>query len=316
MTSVMTVAPEAPARPLPFWRRFVWAFGVVYVFLAMMVGTQPLLPVTAWPWVQGAVDRVSRLVFGQPVVTPPDPTGSGDTQFDWAWLFCLLCLSVLAGLVWASWQRTAPTARQTGVLSEFLRMALAAWLTSYGLAKFGFGQFGLLPGGTLDITYADSSPMGLLWRFMGASAGYQWLAGVAEVLPALLLLHRRTVTLGALMAAVTMTNVFALNLFYDVPVKLFSGHLLLIATLLLAMDARRLRALLTGEAVPAVVWAPQVWWRRLLPWVLTCVILVLVGVNMRAGLQALRVDRGRTQVTQEPLKTRGFHLINEVPFHH
>lgn len=49
-----------------------------------------------------------------------------------------------------------------------------------------------------------------------------------------------------------MTNVFALNLFYDVPVKLFSGHLLLAALLLLALDARRLLAAFTG-----------VRWRRL-----------------------------------------------------
>lgn len=127
--------------------------------------------------------------------------------------------------------------------------------------------------------------MGLLWRFMAASPGSQLVAGVAEVFPAPLLLHRRTVTAGGLVAAVTMTNVFALNLFCDVPVKLFSGHLLLAALVLLALS-----------------------------WLLTALVVVQVGLSLRAGLRTLREGRVATRCSPAPLKTRGFNLIQEKPF--
>jgi hypothetical protein len=84
------------------------------------------------------------------------------------------------------------------------------------------------------------SPMGLLWRFMGFSTAYSVFGGLAEALGGALLFFRRTTTLGALIVAAVMLNVFMLNLAYDVPVKLFSFQLLLFAGLLLAPDLRRL----------------------------------------------------------------------------
>ncbi len=60
-----------------------------------------------------------------------------------------------------------------------------------------------------------------------------WMLGV-------LLLFRHTTTLGALVAAGVMSNVVMLNFGYDIPVKLFSTHLLLFAGALLVPDGRRL----------------------------------------------------------------------------
>lgn len=311
----LNAAPAEPALTAsPFWRRLAFTFPASYAFLSLGVGTQPILHLEGLPAVRQLADVVSRAVFQVPVPPIPEPTGSGDTAFDWAWTLCLLLLAVAAGLVWAARQRTAPTAGQRAALRTFLRLVLIWWLTMYGLSKFAFSQFGLLNSWQLAGTYGESSPMGLLWRFMAASPGYQLVAGVAEVLPALLLMHRRTLTAGALVAAVTMTNVFALNLFYDVPVKLFIGHLLLAALLLLAMDARRLRAAFTGGAVAAAPWAPRPVWRRVLPWFLTALVTVQVGLSLRTGLQTLREDRVFTQSSPAPLKTRGFTLIQEKPF--
>jgi hypothetical protein len=41
--------------------------------------------------------------------------------------------------------------------------------------------------------------MGILWTFMAASTGYTIFAGLAEAVAGLLLLFRRTSTLGALL---------------------------------------------------------------------------------------------------------------------
>jgi hypothetical protein len=82
--------------------------------------------------------------------------------------------------------------------------------------------------------------MGVLWSFMGASTAYTMFAGFCEAIPGFLLLFRRTTTVGALMASAVMLNVVMLNLCYDVPVKLYSMNLLLMATFLAAPDFRRL----------------------------------------------------------------------------
>lgn len=82
--------------------------------------------------------------------------------------------------------------------------------------------------------------MGLLWTFMGASLSYNVFTGLAEMLGGLLLAARRTALLGVLVSIGVMGNVVMLNFSYDVPVKLFSSHLLLMAFLLAAPELRRL----------------------------------------------------------------------------
>jgi hypothetical protein len=89
-------------------------------------------------------------------------------------------------------------------------------------------------------TYGDSSPMGILWTFMSASASYTIFAGAVEMVGGILLFIPRLVTLGALISIGAMANVFMLNMSYDVPVKLYSFHLLLFSIFLIVPDLERL----------------------------------------------------------------------------
>jgi hypothetical protein len=295
----------------PIWRRWLLNFGTVYLALYFLLIGQGLLPVPP-QWRFEVADRFSRVWSSAPLL-PTGPTGSGDTPQDWLVLLLGLLLSLVLATLLTSLQRQrpGPSPRTLSELSVGLRAALIIWLLAYGSAKFNFGQFGLLNSAQAQTTYADSSPMGLLWRFMALSPGYQYLAGVAEALPALLLLHRRTVTLGALIAVVTLTNVFALNMFYDVPVKLFSFHLLLAAGLLLAFDAPRLLSLLSGRAVPALPLARR---SRLLPWAswtATALCLGFLGVTVVQGVSAYRTDRIGIPI---PIKARGFYWVSDYPY--
>src|SRR5262249_41283960 len=102
----------------------------------------------------------------------------------------------------------------------------------------------------------EYSPFSLLWTFMGASDPYTNFTGAAEMLGGILLFSRRTTTLGALVCIGVMSNVVMLNLCYDVPVKLFSSHLLAGAVFLVAPDAGRLiRVLLLNRPTTA----PPLW---------------------------------------------------------
>ena len=76
--------------------------------------------------------------------------------------------------------------------------------------------------------------------FIGYSEPYQIFSGVMEVLAGLLLLNRKTVTMGLCVAVGVFANVVMLNLSFDIPVKLFSMHLLFYSLFLLTYDAKRL----------------------------------------------------------------------------
>jgi len=70
--------------------------------------------------------------------------------------------------------------------------------------------------------------------------GYESFTGCAEVLGGILLIFPRTTMFGALVCLAGAIQVFVLNMTYDVPVKLFSFHLILMVLFLLAPELRRL----------------------------------------------------------------------------
>jgi hypothetical protein len=215
----------------------------------------------ALPWLPGggAVHAAIRTLtlwvihtVADPSYSPPELTGSGDTLLDWFQVPVVLTLSGVGATAWSIVVRLRGDDRVVRWLIWVgCRYYLAMVMVSYGMAKVVRGQFSDLSLTRLMSTYGDSSPMGLLWTFMGHSAAYSILTGIAEIAGGLLLLSRRTTTLGALILIGALTNVVAMNLAYDVPVKLFSSHLLLIAVGVAAADWRRLLAVFAScRAVP------------------------------------------------------------------
>jgi hypothetical protein len=85
---------------------------------------------------------------------------------------------------------------------------------------------------------------------MGASAAYTIFGGLGELIGGLLLTHRRTALLGALISVAVMSQVVMLNFSYDVPVKIYSSELLLTALVLIAPDAGRVRRFLLPDTAP------------------------------------------------------------------
>jgi hypothetical protein len=96
----------------------------------------------------------------------------------------------------------------------------------------------------------------LLWTFVGASLPYQIATGLAELLAGVLLIVPATATAGAALACADMLQVLLLNLAYDFGLKQISAHLLVMAAVLVAPDARRLWAAFVGRATTAAAHAP------------------------------------------------------------
>ncbi|HEX3153741.1 MAG TPA: DoxX family protein, partial [Candidatus Angelobacter sp.] len=126
----------------------------------------------------------------------------------------------------------------------FFRFALAGQMINYGMAKVIPMQMPYPSLTRLLQPFGTFSPMGVLWSSIGAAPAYEIFAGCAEVVGGLLLIFPRTATLGALVCLADMIQVFMLNMTYDVPVKLFAFHLILLACFLLARDVPRLAGVL------------------------------------------------------------------------
>ncbi len=183
---------------------------------------------------------VGEHLFGVEVLYRP----GGDTAYNYVLIFCYLILALAATAVWTLLDsRRANYARLHEWLRVYVRFVLAAAMILYGAYKVIPEQFGTPFPSDLLQPIGESSPMKLLWTFMGASIPYVIFTGAAEMLGGLLLVTRRTMLLGALVCIGVLSNVVMLNFSYDVRVKLYSSHLLLMAVVLAASDLRRLASL-------------------------------------------------------------------------
>lgn len=238
---------EAPAVPVTTFPsrlafRFTFLFLVQHLvfFLPFLLGYS----VQIWDPLVQAVHKTEVL-----------PNGSGDTTWNWVQLALTLAIAAVGSIVWSVVDRRATDhpLLKAG-LRVACRFALASALISYGVIKVIQTQF---PPPSLDRLvqpFGQASPMGLLWTFMGASYGYNLFTGAGEVLAGLLLTARRTTLAGALLGAAIMTHVLVLNLCYDVPVKIFSALLVVVALYLIAPDAKRLAAVLFAGPQRAAAW--------------------------------------------------------------
>ncbi|MBN7812467.1 hypothetical protein J0A68_16050 [Algoriphagus sp. H41] len=169
--------------------------------------------------------------------------GSGDTSFAWAQVFTMLALAVLGGLAWTFFgkKRTSYPVWQHG-LCVFLRYSLAGISFSYGILKVFAMQMHFPNLSQLATPLGDYLPMRFSWMFIGYSGPYQIFSGLAEVAVALLLVWRKTALLGALLAVGVFANVVMLNFSYDIPVKIYSLHLLILSVFLVWQERERLFA--------------------------------------------------------------------------
>ncbi|HEX4961833.1 MAG TPA: hypothetical protein VF173_13400 [Thermoanaerobaculia bacterium] len=299
----MTFEPELPVSTqveegkdreavAPVWgpgKRILFRFGFSYLgmyLLWVLAGLLAVIPfggtVAGWyfslwaklvPWAGKHVLHADA---------PFQTTGSGDSTFSWVQVFCFLVLALAATLVWTALDRKrANYARLYEWLQVSVRFGLALTMIEYGGLKIFPSQF---PRPSLDRLlqpFGDASPMGLLWTFMGASVPYTIFSGLSEWFGGMLLVFRRTALLGSLVSIAVLTNVVMLNYCYDVPVKLFSSHLLAMAIFLVAPHLRRLANLLVlNRPVPP---APDPgllrrrWPRRV---ALACKVVLAVGFSL------------------------------------
>ena len=169
------------------------------------------------------------------------PSGSGDKLYDWVLIATLLATALVVAVVWSYLDRARRSyPKLFAAFVVYVSLFLARTMFSYGFDKVIPNQFSPMEPARLTQYIGEASPGGFAWSFLGFSVAYEIFAGSAEVVSGLLLLVPRTRTLGAVIGAGVLTNVFMLNMSFDIPVKQYSGHLLLMCVFLAALDRERL----------------------------------------------------------------------------
>jgi hypothetical protein len=257
---------------------YIWPFPFQYI---------PFLGYALMPFhtvLSSFVDGVAGpALFGDAYNVFNPNTGSGDTSYRYTQSCLFLVAALAACLIWTVLERKRTSYKTLSVIFDTtLRFYLAATLFDYGFIKVFPLQFPAPGTARLAQSYGESSPMGLLWTFMGSSKLYSLFTGMGEVTAGVLLLFRRTKLLGAALSAFVFLHVFVLNLAYDVPVKLFSLHLLLISIYVAAPIVKKF----TGMPAPndptlrELVW-PK-WNSKKAKWIIIgikCLLIFYIGIQ-------------------------------------
>jgi hypothetical protein len=185
--------------------------------------------------------------------------GSGDTLLNYMLCVTFLAVAAVGTLVWSVLDhRRAHYQTLYAWLRFFVRLNVGLGMLQYGFYKAFPVQMQPPNLAVLNEPLGNTSPMTLLWTLLGLVPMYERVCGLAEIAGGVLILFRRTALAGALLSAFVMTNVVLYNFFFDVPVKLYAVHLLLMSCFVMLPDLKPLWRffILHKDARPVGVWVP------------------------------------------------------------
>jgi hypothetical protein len=253
------------------WTRIAFRFSFCYLLLyALCCGNATVwktIPFIGdrvellfwWPW-RHAAPWFGRHVFHLTGTSERLHLGvSNDMALVWISVGLMYVVAVIVTLLWTLLDRKATSYPRLFLWFRFaLRICIGSSMLIYGMLKVFPNQMALPSLAVLNEPLGNTSPMTLLWTLLGMNPLYETLCGSIEVLCGILVLFRRTALLGALLTAFVVSNVMLYNYFFDVPVKLFATHLLIMAFALMAPDLRTLFSFfwLHRAVAPAVPWSP------------------------------------------------------------
>ena len=159
---------------------------------------------------------------------------SSDSQGMYLLLLIILVLAILiAGLCKLLIKNEQAILRLNGYLHVILIYYLASRMLVYGCDKLFATQFYQPEPNTLYTPFGFMTKDILYWSVMGTSKVYLIFTGLLEVVPAILLLFRKTRTLGLVCLVLVLTHVLMINIGFDISVKLYALFLFLMALWLL-----------------------------------------------------------------------------------
>lgn len=210
----------------------------------------------------------------------------GDNYWTFLAALLYLILAIVSAGVWTFIDKGKRFPFFYNYIHVLARYYLGFVLLLYGLEKITLNQFGIQPT-------ALAEPMGnndswhMFRAFMGISKSYKFFSGLIELIPGILLLFRKTSTLGSLIAMLVFTNVLMLNIGYDIWLKLLTFHLILFCLFILIPDLKNLFDIFILKKSTSLSTIPQIienkkWLRAILKYALIgIVVYMLVKLEIR-----------------------------------
>ncbi|MBI3817848.1 MAG: hypothetical protein HY286_04085 [Planctomycetes bacterium] len=276
-----------------YFSLFIFPFPFLYIEYSGYVLQYYYL---AAQWIVPRFGAVA-LKISEPILE--HPTGSGDTLFNYVHAALMGSVAAVSAVVWTAIDLAAFNKPAHPRLYECLRILVRYYLIQmflgYGFAKVFPTQFAFPEAGSLLRAYGDSSPMGLAWSFMGYSTVYQMFTGAAEVLAGLLLMFRRTTSIGSFVGIAVMSNVVMINYCFDVPVKLHSTNYMAMLIFLALSDCRRffefsvLNRPVRSARLDSLIFPGLLRYAAMVP--KTALILYLLFMNIKNGSEYFKSTR-------------------------
>jgi len=313
---------QPPLAAGPVWTlpqkilfRFLFVYFILYCFPFPLDAFEFTQPVTKpfYDLLEFSILKTGRLFFGIEVALIKPFEKSWDDTANYVFIFSILLLALLIVLIWSlADRRSINYEKLNQLLLLYLRLYLAFIMFSYGFHKL-YPLQATLPVSTLELRHGMQTPSDSFWHFLGYSKPFIMFTGLGEVVGGLLLLHRKTTTVGAIILTGIMSVVVMINFCYGVPVKNFSSHLLLIAIILLWQDRRRLANIFfLNKTATAVAYTPLInhgAWKKILQvslfTLISCMLYKHISENRDMWNEGIRRPRPLTGIYNTEFFIRG-----------
>jgi hypothetical protein len=250
--------------------RFFFVYFVLYCFPFPVITFQFTQPLT-YPFMgfmEWLVPKVGILFFNWEIENSRFAFRLADSGFGIIYLFINLVLALLITLLWSiADRRRINYERLNEWFLLYIRYYLAFTILEYGINKVIPVQGGFITASVLEKPLGMMNAAMLQWKFLAYSNSYKIFTGLGEVVGALLILWRRTATLGAMLLVAVLSVVVMLNFCFGIGVKISSLHYLFIAFLIIWNDRKRLLNLfLLNRSSAPVIYTPLIrsfFWSRL-----------------------------------------------------
>jgi uncharacterized membrane protein YphA (DoxX/SURF4 family) len=164
------------------------------------------------------------------------------------WVF-VAALAAVGAIAWTIYDRNKTSSYNNLYywIRAIVRYRLAIAVIAYGFIKVFPLQSPYPSISNLNTAYGDFTRWKLFSLSLGIVPGYESFLGVVEVVAGLLLLNRKTASVGAFVILLFTGNVFMSNWAYEGGELVYSLYLITLALFILAFDVRRFSNLLVFQ---------------------------------------------------------------------
>ncbi len=223
------------------YEKFAFRFFFIYLILqAFPLDWKFYRYLFSINWLHLQYSDIFNITHYQPQLFTGEPTFNN-------WLV-LFAVAIIGAVIWSfSDKNTSSYNTLYYALRVLVRYRLAIGIIGYGMIKFFPLQAPFPSISNLNTYYGDFSRWKLFSLSLGVVPGYESFLGGVEILAGLLLLSRKTATIGAAIVIFFTGNVFMSNLAYEGGETVYSLYLIVFALFLVAFDAERIFSLFSSQ---------------------------------------------------------------------